>query len=157
MLEQLFPVIFVVALVAFILIKQIMHITQKIDENGDKPVFSPKDSTNFEKYSKFSVEIQNHIRKIREDIDSSKNSKNPTYILKDKSKEEESTELLSDFLRKLVFFETLLAKNKASDEIESELFEVLSKVDKFLRENIENGDQLADELRDNLYEVYQKL
>ncbi|WP_458699386.1 hypothetical protein ACKGJI_06090 [Sulfurospirillum sp. 1307] len=150
MLDQLFPVIFVVAVVAFILIKQIKHIASQADNRVSV-------KNNFEKYSKFSVEIQNFIREIKADIDSSKNKENPKYILVDKTKEEEYVELLSDFLRKLVFFETLLAKNKAPDEIESELFEVLSKVDDFLRNNVVDGEKLADELRDELHKIYQNL
>jgi len=155
MIDQLMPVIVVVVLVAFVLIRQIQHVTNNIDQKGVK-VFT-KEKNNFEKYSKFSVEIQNHIREIKSDIDSSKNKENPTYILLDKNKEEESIELLSDFLRKLVFFETLLAKNKASSEIESDLFEVLSKLDDFIRKNIKDGEILADSLRDKLYEVYHRM
>jgi len=146
-MDQLFPVIFVVAMIAFILMKQIKHITGNLDIKGD--------TNSFEKYSKFSVAIQNHLRAIKLDIDSSKNIENPRYILIEGIDEEEAIETLSDYLRKLVFFETLLAKQKTSNEIESELFAILSQVDQFLKQNCVDGEQLAEELRDNLLNEYE--
>ncbi len=147
-MDQLFPVIFVVGLIAFILIKQIKHVTDNLDEKGD--------TNSFDKYAKFSVAIQNHIRAIKLDIDSSKKIENPRYILKNQEDEEDLIEELSDYLRKLVFFETLLAKKKTSDEIEGELFDILSKLDSFIKNNCEDGEKLADELRDNLMQEYER-
>jgi len=146
-MEQLFPVLFVAALIAFIMMKQIGHITGNLDIQGE--------TNSFEKYSKFSVAIQNHIRAIKLDIDSTKQIENPRYILKDKESEEDLIEELSDFLRKLVFFETLLAKRKTSSEIESELFAILSQLDNFIRQNCKDGEILAEELRDNLLAQYE--
>ncbi len=146
-MDQLFPVIFVVAMIAFILMKQIKHITGNLDIQGD--------TNSFDKYSKFSVSIQNHIRAIKLDIDSTKEIENPRYILKDEESEEDLIEDLSDFLRKLVFFETLLAKSKTSSEIEGELFEILSQLDTFIKQNCEDGEVLAEELRDNLLAQYE--
>ena len=146
-MDQLFPVIFVVAMIAFILMKQIKHITGNLDIQGD--------TNSFDKYSKFSVSIQNHIRSIKLDIDSTKEIKNPRYILKDEESQEDLIEDLSDFLRKLVFFETLLAKSKTSSEIEGELFEILSQLDTFIKQNCEDGEVLAEELRDNLLAQYE--
>jgi len=147
-MDQLFPVIFVVAMIVFILSKQIKHITGNLDIKGD--------TNSFERYSKFSVSIQNHIRAIKLDIDSTKKIENPRYILLEGVNEEDSIELLSDYLRKLVFFETLLAKRKTADEIESELFSILSQLDTFLKENCFDGEQLADELRENLLAEYER-
>ncbi len=146
-MEQLFPVLFVAALIAFLLMKQIGHITNNLDQKGD--------TNSFDKYSKFSVIIQNHIRAIKLDIDSSKQIQNPRYILLNKDDEEESIEKLSDFLRKLVFFETLLAKKKTSTEIESELFGILSQLDEFIKESCEEGETLAEELKNNLFSEYE--
>ena len=146
-MDQLFPVIFVVAMIAFILMKQIKHITGNLDIQGD--------TNSFDKYSKFSVAIQNHIRAIKLDIDSTKQIENPRYILKDEESEEDLIEDLSDFLRKLVFFETLLAKSKTSSEIEGELFGILSQLDTFIKQNCEDGEVLAEELRDNLLAQYE--
>lgn len=147
-MDQLFPVFFVTLLIAFILMKQIKHVTGNLDIKGD--VHS------FDKYAKFSVDIQNHIRKIKMDIDSSKNIDLIKYKLKIDINEEDSIEKLSDFLRKLVFFETLLAKNKTSDEVESQLFSILSQLDTFIKDSCEDGEELADELRDNLLSNYQR-
>lgn len=146
-MDQLFPVIFVVAMIAFILMKQIKHITGNLDIKGD--------TNSFEKYSKFSVAIQNHLRAIKLDIDSSKQIESPRYILLEGIDEEEVIEILSDYLRKLVFFETLLAKQKTSSEIESELFAILSQIDQFLKQNCVDGEQLAEELRENLLSEYE--
>lgn len=146
-MDQLFPVIFVVAMITFILMKQIKHVTNNLDAKGDV--------SSFDKYAKFSVAIQNHIRDIKTDLDSSKNKEIIKYKLKEGIDEEDSIEKLSDFLRKLVFFETLLAKNKSSKEIESELFSILSQLDTFIKENCEDGEILADELRDNLLNSYE--
>jgi hypothetical protein len=146
-MDQLFPVIYVVAMIAFILMKQIKHITGNLDIQGD--------TNSFDKYSKFSVAIQNHIRAIKLDIDSTKQIENPRYVLKDEESEEDLIEDLSDFLRKLVFFETLLAKSKTSTEIEGELFGILSQLDTFIKQNCEDGEVLAVELRDNLLAQYE--
>jgi len=146
-MDQLFPVIFVVAMMVFMLMKQLKHITGNLDTQGN--------TNSFDKYSNFSVAIQNHIRAIKLDIDSVKKIENPRYILLENRDEEDSIELLSDFLRKLVFFETLLAKKKTPSEIEGELFGVLSELDTFIKENCEDGELLADELRDSLLEEYE--
>jgi len=146
-MDQLFPVIFVVAMIAFIMMKQIKHVTGNLDLQGD--------TNSFDKYSKFSVTIQNHIRAIKLDIDSTKQIENPRYVLKDEESEEDLIEDLSDFLRKLVFFETLLAKSKTSTEIEGELFGILSQLDTFIKQNCEDGEVLAEELRDNLKAQYE--
>jgi len=146
-MDQLFPVIFVIAMIAFILIRQIKHITGNLEIQND--------ANYFDKYSKFSVTIQNHIRAIKLDIDSTKKIENPRYILLENINEEESIELLSDYLRKLVFFETLLAKKKTASEIESELFSILSQVDTFIKERCLDGELLANELRENLLEEYE--
>jgi len=146
-MDQLFPVIFTVGLIAYIMIKQVGHITNNLDQKGD--------TNSFDKYAKFSVAIQNHIRAIKLDIDSTKAIEKPRYILKNKESEEDLIEDLSDFLRKLVFFETLLAKKKTSSEIEGELFGLLSQLDTFIKQNCEDGEVLAEELRDNLLAVYE--
>ncbi|MBL0687012.1 MAG: hypothetical protein JJV95_03155 [Sulfurospirillum sp.] len=145
-MEQLFPVVFVTGLIIFIMMRQIGYITSNLDQKGN--------TNSLDKYSQFSVAIQNHIRAIKLDIDSTKQIENPRYILLDKNNEESSIEILSDFLRKLVFFETLLAKKKKTSEIESELFLILKKLDELIKQNCEKGESLADELRDNLLLQY---
>jgi hypothetical protein len=150
-MDQLLPVVFVVAFIAFILSKQIKHITNNLPQDSEAS------SNEFEKYSAFSANIQVHVRKIKTDIDSSKENENPTYVLKDKGHEKASLEKLSDFLRKLVFFETMLAKQKTNTQIEAELFGILDGLDNFIKEEIENGESLAEELKETLFSEYQNL
>lgn len=146
-MDQLIPALFVAAMIAFIVFKQINHITRRLDKKGDTNIF--------DKYAKFSVAIQNHIRAIKLDIDSTKKIETPRYILLENIDEEDSIEKLSDYLRKLVFFETLLAKKKTSSEIESDLFGILSQVDEFIKQNCVDGEQLAEELKENLLLEYE--
>lgn len=146
-MEQLVPVLFVTALIAFILIKQIKHITNQLPADGEK--------SDFKKYANFSVAVQNYIRIIKNDIDSTKTKEESRFVLKNPLDEKESLETLADFLRKLVFFETLLAKNKSAKEIESELFIILDAIDSFVRQKCEDGEKLADELKEFLFNDFQ--
>ena len=50
-----------------------------------------------------------------------------------------------------------MAKQKSSQEIEAELFELLSHLDTFLKEYCVDGEALADELRESLLEAYEQL
>ncbi len=147
-MDQLIPVLFVTAFITFILVKQIKHITKNLPEDGAT-------NNNFKKYANFSVSVQNYLRIIKNDIDNTKEKESPKFILKNSIDERESIELLSDFLRKLVFFETLLAKNKSAQEVESELFSILDSIDSFVREKCENGEELADELKEFLFNDFQ--
>jgi len=149
-MDQLVPVIFVAGFIAFILMKQIRHVTDNLD-NGNHTI----NDNIFEKYSNFSVVIQNAIRAIKKELDSSKEKESVRFVLLESKNEEDSIEILSDFLRKLVFFETLLAKQKSKDEIESELFAILSSLDVFIKENCVNGEELSEELKDSLFSQYE--
>jgi hypothetical protein len=146
-MEQLIPVLFVTAFIAFIMMKQIKHITNNLPNDEAK--------NDFKKYANFSASVQSYIRIIKNDIDSSKEKENPKFILKDPTMETQSLEILSDFIRKLVFFETLLAKRKTAQEIESELFSILDTIDTFVRTNCQDGEKLADELKEFLYNDFQ--
>ncbi|MCD8477276.1 MAG: hypothetical protein LRY68_04705 [Sulfurospirillum sp.] len=103
-MEQLLPVLMIVAMVAFILAKQIGKITKKLD------TFS--NDVSFDRYAKFSSIIQDEVREIKQNIDSSKSIDERLYLLLEGKDEREALEILSDFIRKLVFFETLMAKQK---------------------------------------------
>lgn len=150
-MDQLLPVLLVTAFMAFILFKQINHIAK----NSDKGVLQQSNNNNFKKYSNFSVSIQNYIRIIKNDLDSSKQTEEPIFKLLNNIDEKASLEELSDFLRKLVFFETLLAKQKTSEEIESELFAILDAIDSFIKTKCEDGEKLAQELKNKLFEEFQ--
>ncbi|MBE0490884.1 MAG: hypothetical protein IBX44_01380 [Sulfurospirillum sp.] len=147
-MDQFILVIFVGLFIAFILMKQIKHFTDRLPADTQKG--------DFQKYANFSVAVQNMVRTIKNDIDSAKESENPRFILLEPLDEKESLEELADFLRKLVFFETLLAKNKSAKEIEAELFAILADLDTFVRERCQDGEKLADELKDLLFDDFQK-
>ncbi len=143
---DLLSVLLIVAIVAFVLYKNINKITKKLDM---------QDSGSHELYSKYASIIQEYIRKIRKEIESP--NEDAKYILLDNTQTKQITNSLSDMLRKLVFFETLLAKQKSDSEIEEELFHLLSSLDKLLKEKFKNGETLADELRDKLYDDFNSL
>ena len=148
-MEQLIPVVMIVAMVAFILIKQIGKLTNRLDTFVDEGSYN--------RYAKFSAIIQEHIRAIKQSLDSSKTPSERHFILLEGKNEEEALELLSNFIRKLVFFETMMAKNKSSQEIEADLFELLSHLDDFLKAYCVDGEALSDALRETLLEAYQQL
>ena len=148
-MEQLIPVVMIVAMVAFVLIKQIGKLTNRLDTFADE--------NSYNRYAKFSTIIQEHIRAIKQSLDSSKTlSERPFKLLEGKN-EEEALELLSNFIRKLVFFETMMAKNKSSQEIEADLFDLLSHLDDFLKAYCVDGEALSDTLRETLLVAYQQL
>ena len=149
MMEQLIPVLMVIAMVAFVLIKQIGKLTNKLDSFADKG--------SYELYAQFSAIIQEHVREIKQSLDSSKTLDERPFKLLEGKNEEEALEVLSNFIRKLVFFETLMAKKKSSKEIEADLFELLSHLDDFLKEYCIDGEALADQLRESLSTAYEQL
>lgn len=148
-MEQLIPVLMIVAMVAFVLVKQIGKLTNRLDTFVDE--------SSHERYAKFSAIIQERVREIKQSLDSSKELNERPFKLLEGKNEEEALELLSNFIRKLVFFETLMAKQKSSKEIEAELFELLSHLDTFLKEFCVDGEALADALRESLLEAYEQL
>ncbi|WNY98948.1 MULTISPECIES: hypothetical protein [unclassified Sulfurospirillum] len=148
-MEQLIPVLMIVAMVAFVLVKQIGKLTNRLDTFVDE--------SSHERYAKFSAIIQERVREIKQSLDSSKTPNERPFKLLEGKNEEEALELLSNFIRKLVFFETLMAKQKSSQEIEAELFELLSHLDTFLKEYCVDGEALADVLRESLLEAYEQL
>ena len=151
-MDQLIPVLMIAGMVAFILIKQINKVANK---SGSHPLLS---SPSFERYSQFSSIIQEHVRAIKNSLDSSKvaQEESPFKLLVGKE-EDRALELLSDFIRKLVFFETMMAKQKSAKEIETALFEVLSGIEDFLKEYCEDGELLSETLREKLLEAYETL
>ena len=148
-MDQLIPVLVVVAMVSLVLIKQIGKLTTKLDQDAANGSHS--------QYAQFSAIIQEHIRFIKQSLDSTKALDERPFRLLEGKNEAEALEKLSDFIRKLVFFETLMAKQKSPQEIEAELFELLSSVDAFLKEYCVDGERLSDELREVLLEAYENL
>ena len=151
MMDQLIPVLMIVGIVAFVMIRQIDKLTNKIDAQ-------PRESENaYERYAQFSSVIQEHVRGIKNSLDSTKEQESRPFKLLSGKNEAEALEKLSDFIRKLVFFETMMEKQKSAKEIESELFEVLSGLESFLIEFCEDGENLAEALREKLLVAYESL
>lgn len=138
----------IVAMVSFVMIKQIGKITNKMDT---------KQNASYEQYAQFSAIIQEHVRNIKQSIDTSKEVLVRTYVLLPDKDESVALEQLSNFIRKLVFFETMMAKQKSASEIEAELFEVLNGLELFLKDFCENGEALSDELRESLLKMYKEI
>ena len=150
-MSQLLPVLIILAVVTIIMIRQIGKVSQQA---GDLPQTTTRD---FEFYSTFSSVIQEHVRTIKQALDSSKAPSQTPFKLKNDKDESEALEILSNAIRKLVFFETAMAKQKSTTEIETELFEVLSDLEAFLIEYCEDGEELAENLREELLEAYNQL
>ncbi len=147
-MEHLIPVITVSLIVAFFMYKNINKITSNVDN------FS---SNSFELYAKYARIVERYIKNIEEIVEKNSVLENEKYILKNREKKEEIREKLFSFIRKLAFFETLQAKQKDKQEIESQFFEILSSLDSLIKENFKNGEYLADELRKNLHREYETL
>ncbi len=142
--------------VVFVMINQINKVTQNIDENeGVHPLDAQGEQSPI--YARFASFIQDVIRSIKADLDSTKASPYPSYKLLDAQEEESSLEFLADHIRKLVFFESMGVKRKSSKQIESELFEILSSLDEFVKTKLQNGEKLSDELRDKFANEFEKL
>ncbi len=146
-MDQYIPAIFISVVVAFILVKNIKNITEKMDMDALNP---------HSRYASFSAHVQEYIRDIKREISKKDKSDVIFALLKDKD-EEKAQEKLSDFIRKLVFFETTMAKNRSKEQIENELTQVLFDLDAFVRENIENGELIADKMREDLESRFMKL
>lgn len=121
----------------------------KITSNIDKSI-----KGTFETYAAYSSKIQEYIRTVKNDIDSDHDVENPIFILKESTKSKALTKQLADLIRKLVFFETLLAKKKSAEEVEESMFAILDEFDKLVREECVDGETLADQIRDKLYQDY---
>lgn len=149
MFDQVIPAIIALCVVVYFMYQQINKLTNKIDteENIDKPKL----------YADFSAIIQQKIREIRLDIDSSKTSLNAKFVLNNESELSSSLEVLSDLIRQLVFLETMSGKSQNPKDTESKLFEVLNELDNFINKKITNGEVLADEIREELLEKYKNL
>lgn len=148
-MEQFLPAIIIAVIVTMVMINQIKRITERLDAKGET-----QDS---EVYAKFAGIIQEKIREIKLCIDPEKSHENSKYQLKEDIEPSSTLEKLSDMTRTLVFFETMNAKRRSSQEIEGELFGLLSDLDNLITQNFQNGENLADALREELGDAYARL
>jgi len=146
-MDQFFPAIFVSIIVAFIVLKNIKRITEKMDIDALNP---------YDKYASFSAHIQEYIRDIKKEI-AKEDKSDVVFALLEGKDVEKAEEQLSNFIRKLVFFETSMAKNRSKEQIENDLAQILFDLDSFVRKNIANGDLIADKMKEDLQARFEGL
>ncbi len=129
------------SLVAYLIYLNIKKITDGLDKI---------ENSSFEIYSNFAIKAEDYIREIKNEI-------GKKYFLKDREKEKEVKEKLLESIQNLLFFETISAKKMKREEAEERLFHILSDTDSILREYFENGNDLADELKDKLQKDFEDI
>ena len=129
---------------ALILYFQIQKLTKKLDDEGAVPAYQKaaqevlQNLNNAEKYPKFCNVIQKKINALRQDI----LFEDALNEASDKDKALDQLEQTRDKL------EALLKQEHANWE--SELVESLDEIDGFVKANLKNGENRAEELRDEL-------
>lgn len=136
---------------ALILYFQIQKLTRKLDEEGAVPAYQKaaqevlENLSNAEKYPKFCGIILKKINGLRQDIlfEDALNSES------DKDKALDALEQIREKLETLSKQENL--------NWESELFAILDELDSFIKRNFKNGEDRAEELRDELKKEFDGL
>ena len=129
---------------ALILYFQIQKLTRKLDEEGAVPAYQKaaqevlENLSNAKKYPKFCNVIFKKINALRQDIlfEDALNSE---------SEKDQALDALEQIREKL---ETLSKQENLSWE--SELFAILDELDSFIKINFKNGEDRAEELREEL-------
>ena len=136
---------------ALILYFQIQKLTKKLDNEGAVPAYQKaaqevlQNLNNAEKYPKFCNVIQKKINALRQDI----LFEDALNEAGDKDKALDTLEQIRDKL------EALLKRENANWE--SELVEILDEIDGFVKANLKNGEDRAEELRDELKKEFDGL
>ncbi|WP_459894866.1 hypothetical protein [Campylobacter concisus] len=136
---------------ALILYFQIQKLTKKLDEEGAVPAYQKaaqevlENLSNAEKYPKFCNVIFKKINSLRQDIlfEDALNSE---------SEKNKALDALEQIREKL---ETLSKQDNLSWE--SELFAILDELDSFIKINFKNGEDRAEELREELKREFDEL
>lgn len=129
---------------ALILYFQIQKLTKKLDDEGAVPAYQKaaqevlENLSNAEKYPKFCNVILKKINALRQDI-----------LFEDALNSESEKDKVLDALEQIrEKLETLSKQENLSWE--SELFAILDELDGFVRANFKDGEDRAEELRDEL-------
>ena len=136
---------------ALILYFQIQKLTKKLDDEGAVPAYQKaaqevlQNLNNAEKYPKFCNVIQKKINALRQDI----LFEDALNRAGDKDKALDTLEQIRDKA------EALLKRENANWE--SELVEILDEIDGFVKANFKNGEDRAEELRDELKKEFDGL
>ena len=136
---------------ALILYFQIQKLTKKLDDEGAVPAYQKaaqevlQNLNNAEKYPKFCNVIQKKINALRQDI-----------LFEDALNEAGDKDKALDVLEQIRDkVEALLKRENANWE--SELVEILDEIDGFVKANFKNGEDRAEELRDELKKEFDGL
>ena len=136
---------------ALILYFQIQKLTKKLDDEGAVPAYQKaaqevlQNLNNAEKYPKFCNVRQKKINTLRQDI----LFEDALNEAGDKDKALDQLEQTRDKL------EALLKQENANWE--SELVEILDEIDGFVKANFKNGEDRAEELREELKKEFDGL
>ena len=136
---------------ALILYFQIQKLTKKLDNEGAVPAYQKaaqevlENLRNAEKYPKFCNVILKKINALRQDI----LFEDALNEASDKDKALDQLEQTRDKL------EALLKQENANWE--RELVEILDEIDGFVKANFKNGEDRAEELRDELKKEFDGL
>ena len=136
---------------ALILYFQIQKLTKKLDDEGAVPAYQKaaqevlENLINAEKYPKFCNVIFKKINALRQDIlfEDALNSE---------SEKDKALDILEQIREKL---ETLSKQENANWD--SELVEILDELDGFIKINLKNGEDRAEELREELKKEFDGL
>lgn len=129
------------SLVAFILFYNIKEITKKIEKEEDKSSF----------YSSFSLKIEERLREIRDNV------QKDILKLENENLKKEFEDKISDLIRDTLFFETIEAKKLNNEKAEERLFKILSNTEEIIKKYLKEGEKIADNLREKLYDDYEQI
>lgn len=136
---------------ALILYFQIQKLTKKLDDEGAVPAYQKaaqevlENLNNAEKYPKFCNVILKKINALRQDI-----------LFEDALNEAGNKDKALDKLEQIRDkVEALLKRENANWE--SELVEILDEIDGFVKANLKNGEDRAEELRGELKKEFDEL
>ncbi len=140
----LIGVVVIGGVVAYIMYQNINKVTKTIEKKSEK---------GYEFFANLAGAATEYIKDIKRDINGK--NENPSFVLKQEDKKEQILKELDDYIRKLAFFETVLAKKKDPEMIEEEMAEIFFNFDDFIRDNFIDGDIKADNIRESLKKIYQ--
>ncbi len=140
----LVSVVLVGSVIAYLMYQNINKVTANIEK---------KSPAGYEFFSNLSGAAIEYIKDIKRDLLDKRDKKE--FFLKDGLDKEKILKELDDFIRKLAFYETVLARKKDIEEIESEIAEIFIEFDSYLSKNFKDGEVLAESLRKSLHQIYQ--
>lgn len=147
----------IIAVVAGVLLYlQIQKFTKRLDEE-EAEFGAPRSQigaltlqNSSEKYQKFCDSIDAHLRELKQHALYDK-------ALKNEDTQEKFLEELSNISKKLTFVQTMNANTKDSGKWESELMEILGRIERLVDENFKEPKETNDKIRESLKEEFTRL